>query len=1420
MRGFLRRQLGLCALALACPTLAWADTCTVTNTLDTGTGSLRDAFDCANADPGFTFIDFAIPGAGPHAISVGADLPALSAPVHLDGSSQAGFGVHDVVIQGSGTGIGVVLLGSGSVANGLDVRDFGTGIVVPAYANVDIADNRLYGHTNYGIQIVSSYGSAVTGNVVTSCGTAGISVVGGSTSTSVFDNTLDINGIGIEIAGGPQQTSVVMNQVTNSAGDGISVVSNVDHTLIADNTVGIDLATMTPGPNGGDGVSVIGGSDHADVRNNIIVFNSGTGVSVYGGASSYAVLTGNYIGTDGTNDYGNGGDGVFLGAGGGGHVVGDNPFQPNVIGFNGGDGIQAQIGTDHNTWSANRLAHNAGKAINLNPAYIGGVSANDDQLSPRITGVQDLGGGVRLITIVANADDVRVEVFRSNTDGTHALEYLGDATNTSGTAWQFTTDPMLSSEFAAVSTDADDNSSELGRLEEHDLTVTNTDDGGLGSLRYAIEFANAHEGHQVIHFDIPGTGPHVISPGTYALPWIEDPTHVQGCVGEQIVIDGGDTHAVGLTAHGAEASLTEFSCLEVRNFINSGLVNQAGAEASFDQIYSHDNGAGITTTASVGYVEQSVLSDNVQSGYVIHNSTGSSIRRSETSGNAEGINLNQSNEAVIEKTDIVDNVNHGLVTVFVEDLHILDNRVSGNGRHGLSINRLGGTDNLIRGNVVGLDVTQTVAQPNGTQSTTFDYHGIAIDFSTGNIAVGGPDVGDGNVVAGNTVDGISLSRVSGLDIDGNWIGVTPAGRVIGNGRHGLTVGAVSSGNQIGLQAPNVIGGNAEVGLAMINGAGALDLVVSNFIGTDPAGSDIDWGNGSHGILVNGNTHTIGGAPSEANTIGHNGGDGVYLAGSFGDGVVEGNWIGTDASGQDLGNAGNGVSTTVAGLVLANTIANNGGAGIAALDIYGHYSENVIIDNAGLAIDLDLGGLDANAAMPAPVIASGTPGSGLLLDGTTDADGDLIEVFLLGTTAQDALLFVGATASIGTDWSLTIPVGAAYAPGAGNAYVATASGRPGPLGHLNTSELSGLYLDAGGTVCTLDLPDEVHVCPGDSAYLTPRLRCGEQCQDPDPPPFDCVTGCSGYLSGATSTTLGGSGVACVAEGDSFTGHLTLRDDVELRVCGEAVLPSLNVQGRAEIHNRGFLQMNWSHVLRNTTWRNYGTMVSSGGLDVQGELYNHGLLDMRTLQVQYSGRVFNRGRMDSREQWVSGLVRNEGINRSNHLTTQSGGNYINSCSSNHFTVATDGGMQSDGGYLSTQDFTVRNNRIFMAGGRIDATRHLQVYRDIVGQSGTCSRVQTPDLRINHGVNVGGPIDFCGDPSPDNHGTMGPDVTFDCSCDVADPLNGAWTWDNGGLLDDDTSQFVTASVTAPTTFTVNVDDGSGVIASDQVTVVPTCP
>src|SRR5260370_39466387 len=78
------------AIMLASPRLAQTATFVVTNTADSGPGSLRQAILDANAKPGPDVIAFSI-GSGVQTISSLSPLPFVTDPVIIDGTRQPGF---------------------------------------------------------------------------------------------------------------------------------------------------------------------------------------------------------------------------------------------------------------------------------------------------------------------------------------------------------------------------------------------------------------------------------------------------------------------------------------------------------------------------------------------------------------------------------------------------------------------------------------------------------------------------------------------------------------------------------------------------------------------------------------------------------------------------------------------------------------------------------------------------------------------------------------------------------------------------------------------------------------------------------------------------------------------------------------------------------------------------------------------------------------------------------------------------------------------------------------------------------------------------------------------------------------------------------------------------------------------------------
>jgi parallel beta-helix repeat protein len=187
-------------------------------------------------------------------------------------------------------------------------------------------------------------------------------------------------------------------------------------------------------------------------------------------------------------------------------------------------------------------------------------------------------------------------------------------------------------------------------------------------------------------------------------------------------------------------------------------------------------------------------------------------------------------------------------------------------------------------------------------------------------------------------NGVTLNAGS-ITLNDDYIGLNLAGAKAGNGGNGLYVSAASSGNLVGLNgssAPgvvaNVISGNRGSGIVL---AGSSDnILVDNRIGTNVAGTarkanrgnGIRITNGSRGNEIGGTafTNTVTGkannptgskgtvtpvfvVPPLGNLISGNSGSGLTIETGSLDNVLNGNFIGTTASGNGaLGNAANGV----------------------------------------------------------------------------------------------------------------------------------------------------------------------------------------------------------------------------------------------------------------------------------------------------------------------------------------------------------------------------------------------------------------------------------------------------------------------------------------------------------------------------------
>lgn len=274
-------------------------------------------------------------------------------------------------------------------------------------------------------------------------------------------------------------------------------------------------------------------------------------------------------------------------------------------------------------------------------------------------------------------------------------------------------------------------------------------------------------------------------------------------------------------------------------------------------------------------------------------------------------------------------------------------------------------DNIIEKNYIGV-------LEDGT-----DYgngHGISIGGNDNRIGGVGnvnvfSDIGRGNVIGFNNGNGITTFGDRNV-IRRNFIGMDPSGQNIGNGAEGIyeyTSENTTLGGPL-RRYGNRIGFNGADGIYVHSLANAI-TIRNNYIGTDNNGND--RGNGESGIhIFESSQHTIGGNNNRGNVIGFNT-EGIYLDRTAGN-RIQGNYIGVDRDGNNIGNEGTGiymdwVNGTVDNVIgyaagdsipsnapKGNVIAYNDGAGIIMQSVFDEQNAmrgNAMFDNVGIGIDL-------------------------------------------------------------------------------------------------------------------------------------------------------------------------------------------------------------------------------------------------------------------------------------------------------------------------------------------------------------------------------------------------------------------------------------------------------------------------------------
>ncbi len=276
----------------------------VTNTLDSGAGSLRQAITAANAAAGASTIGFAIAGSGVRTITPATDLPAISKPLTIDGTTEPGYaGSPVIVLEGPGSpqpsgsaatvGSGLVFVAGsdGSVVQGLAIDRFGSIGIDVLGTKVAIRSNFIgvdpsglaAGNAEDGIDVLDSSGFLAAGQTATAGATISGNEIGGNKGSGIGL----FGPVGVAVAGNFIGTDSSGKANLGNGGSGIAVqvggsASTASNNLIANNGQ----------------VGILDGSDGGLTQANNTLTNNGTrtvSLAVVASAASFATTTGRTI---------------------------------------------------------------------------------------------------------------------------------------------------------------------------------------------------------------------------------------------------------------------------------------------------------------------------------------------------------------------------------------------------------------------------------------------------------------------------------------------------------------------------------------------------------------------------------------------------------------------------------------------------------------------------------------------------------------------------------------------------------------------------------------------------------------------------------------------------------------------------------------------------------------------------------------------------------------------------------------------------------------------------------------------------------------------------------------------------------------------------------------------------------------------
>ncbi|EAW35793.1 DUF4347 domain-containing protein [Lyngbya sp. PCC 8106] len=482
----------------------------VTNTNDTGVGSLRQVINLANQVEGTDIITFEIPpedpgfnpNTGTFSIQPLSPLPTISDAAILDATSQPGY-IDRPLIEIDGSNVnntsGLTITAGNSTVKGFVINRFSEGIRLITAGNNTIQGNYI--------------GTDISGNIDFGNIVDGI-FLGDATSGNLIGGT----------------TPQTRNLISGNGRNGVQI-DTTSGNIIQGNYIGTNISGTADLGNSGAGIGIfrdgnnqVGGT--VSGAGNLISGNDTNGIELNGVEAINNLIQGNFIGTtsDGNTPLGNTQNGILIFNDANNNTIGGVVGSGNIIGFNNQDGVRIDSG-EGNAILSNSIFDNG-----LSLADIG-IDLNNDGISENDFGDGDTGANTfqnypDLLTATLEAESITINGIVDSTPGStftvqffanetlgesdrQGRTFLGETQATSNIPFTVSFNTELAENqrsITATATDANNNTSEFSAPITANtapvLDLDEDDSSGITGNNYSNRFTEGREAVAVADTDV------------------------------------------------------------------------------------------------------------------------------------------------------------------------------------------------------------------------------------------------------------------------------------------------------------------------------------------------------------------------------------------------------------------------------------------------------------------------------------------------------------------------------------------------------------------------------------------------------------------------------------------------------------------------------------------------------------------------------------------------------------------------------------------------------------------------------------------------------------------------------------------------------------------------------------------------------